>query len=67
MNMPLIFKAKCIVNLRNMEVEKKSRFGGVKMPKSNKMALANLSKKFATSNVPKQQLRGVVENGVLKM
>ena len=37
MNMPQIFKTKCIGNFRNTEVEKKFRFGAVKMAKSIKI------------------------------
>ena len=37
MNMPQMFKIKCIVNIENIEVEKKFRFGGEKMEKSNQI------------------------------
>ena len=32
-----MFKIKCIVNFKNIEVEKMFRFGGVKMAKSNQI------------------------------
>ena len=35
--MPQIFKTKYIVNSENIEAEKKFRFGGEKMAKSNKI------------------------------
>ena len=34
MNMPQIFKTKCILNFRKKEVEKKFRFDGVKIGKT---------------------------------
>ena len=37
MNMPQIFETKCIVNFRNIEVEKRYWFGVVKIAKSNKI------------------------------
>ena len=37
MNMPQIFKTKYMVNSENIEAEKKFRFGGEKMAKSNKI------------------------------
>ena len=37
MNMPQIFKIKCILNFRKYRSRKKFRFGGVKLDKINKI------------------------------
>ena len=37
MNMPQIFKTKCILNFRKYRSRKKFRFGGVKIDKINKI------------------------------
>ena len=60
MNILQIFNIKCIGNFRNIEVEKKFRFGGVKMAKSIKIEylIGKYQKEESVFSVVRRQTYG---------